>query len=391
MFYGAVRPVGMSYAQDFPDRVSRGFRWRSSLIYIAVTLCGSVLSNSASAEPAPSVAETLAGIRESHKRLLHVAGGIGITYRLEVEQDAAHPVFVWTQGLDGVLNIRWPELRCRVEGPMAGYMVYKQGKYVRETRHTIREANYNFETHAGVGRDDKMLGQIVNYRHAFSAILGFPLLMQSYVEMEQYYVPGENLKSEYWLPNALEQNAYSREGQEVLNGIPCDVVRRRDLDRIWVATKHGHVVCKREYHFGVGKPLRERLQNMDVREVAPNVWMPWRQVREEFDADRPGALKVRYLLNVRAVSVGRLSEEDTRVVLDEKTAKIEDQVTGTLYESAQQKGKTFDSAVQRAQETNLALASTSPSRTTWLLAGVNVALAIGIGMLGRGQRVRRSP
>jgi len=325
------------------------------------------------------IVKTVAGIRNSHNRLFHVPGGIGIHYRLDVEQDSRNPVFVWRNGLDGSLNIKWPEMRCRVEGQMSGYQVQKDGKNFEETRPTIREANYNFETQAGVGRDGTLLGQIVNYRHAFSAIMGFPLVMQCYVEMDQYYVPGEALKTAYWLPNAVEQHSYKLRHAEATNGIPCQVLERSGLDTLWVATGHGYVICKREYHFGVGKPLRERVQNLDLKEVAPAVWIPLRQIKEEFDSEVPGKLKVRYTLKVLETKVGKVSDNDIRIVLDENMAKIEDYINGKLYEPAANNGKPFELRVQSALESNLKPPSNTLFRTSFLLI---VCLVLGI-MMGR--------
>ncbi|HZY84345.1 MAG TPA: hypothetical protein VFE78_05915 [Gemmataceae bacterium] len=356
---------------------------------LACALLGCLVAPAARGEEAGTVsaAQIAAGIRESHRRLFQVPGGVGVRYRLDVEQDPRNPVFIWESGLDGILNVKWPVLRCRVEGPMSGYSVYKGGKFVEETRPSVREANYNFETMASVGHDSNMLGQIANYRHAFSAIMGFPLLMQFYAEMDQYYVPGEALKTEYWLPNALEQQPYELAGPEDVGGIPCQVLRRSGLDTLWVATAHGHVICKREYHYGVGKPLRERVQNLDLKEVSPGVWLPLRQIKEEFDADQAGKLRVRYTLKVLETKVGNLTNGDVDVVLDEKIAKIENHISKKFYEPSAGTGHPFDDAVQRAREINPRLtASNGKVRIALLLVSINVALGIALFWLYRKPR-----
>jgi hypothetical protein len=345
-----------------------------------LTVCCSFSATARGQSPVPDdIERIIAGIKESHYRLLHLPGGVALRYRLEVEQDSRNPVFVWQQGLNGSLNVKWPQLRCRVEGPMSGYVVYKDGKYVTETRPTLREANYNFETMAGVGRDGNLLGQVVNYRHAFSAIMGFPLLMQFYVEMDQYYVPGEELRTEYWLPNALEQQRYELGPVEEVGGVPCRALRRPGLDTVWVATSHGHVVCKREYRYGAGKPLRERVYNLDLREVAPGLWLPTRQVKEEFDSAAEGRLRARYTLTVLGARVGAVTDEGVRVVLDEKVARIEDHIAGKFYGPPGSKGHAFDDAVRRATDMNLAAPGKGAAgRLTLLLLSGNALLGLAL-------------
>jgi hypothetical protein len=329
------------------------------------------------APPPGEVARIAQGIRAGHDRLLRVKGGIAIRYRLDVEQDPKNAVFIFEKGLDGSLNIKWPVMRCRVEGPMSGFVVDD----VEVTRPNVREANYNFETHSGVGRDGKMLGQVLPARHAFSAVCCFPLIFQHYVEADQYYVPREVMKTEYWLPNALQQQRYEPAGTEVVDGIPCRVLKRPGLDTLWVATGHGHVVCKREFHYGVGQPLRERVLNSDLKEVAPGLWLPHRQVKESFAEEGPAQPELRLTLKVLEVRVGNLRDEDVRVVLTKDILRIEDQIQKRTFATGPTSDiDPFDAAVERAKASNLALAPPKGSLALKVVL-VNVAVVLSLALV----------
>ena len=312
------------------------------------------------------------GIRDNHHRLLHVDGGIGIRYHMDVQQDPNKPVCIYHQGLDGSLNIRWPELRSREEGVMSGIIMRKKDKNVEVKMPMVREGAYNFETMAGVSHDGDYLGQIVNYRHVFSSKNADPLRWQFYVEMDQYYVPGETMKTEYWFPNAIEQHPYELAGEESIDGIPCQIIKRPGLDTIWIAIKHGFTICRREYHYGLGQPLRERVRNLDLKEVVPGIWIPLRQIKESFDLANPGVLQVRYVLKVTDVKVGNLSDADVRVVLSDKIARIEDDITGKIYEPMSDKTKPLDESISRS------IRDAPPLKSRWLLSlsmlGLNIML-----------------
>jgi hypothetical protein len=296
-------------------------------------------------QPIP-ISQIIKGIRDNHDRMLHIPGGIGIRYHVDVKQDPNNPVCVFHKGFDASLNIRWPELRSREEGLMGGIIVHNGEQISEISRPTIREGSYDFETMAGVAHDSEYLGQIVNYRHAFSSN-AHPLLWQFYVEMDQYYVPGEAMKTDYWLPNALEQHPYELAGEEVINGVPCQILKRPNMDTIWIATKRGFVVCRREFNYGLGQPLKERVQNLDLKEVSPGIWVPLTQIRDTFDLANPRKLLVRYVLKVNDVNVGNLTDTDVRVVLSDKISRIEDYIAGKVYTPASDKTRPLDESISR--------------------------------------------
>jgi hypothetical protein len=290
-----------------------------------------------------------------------------MVYRIDVEQDPKKPYFLYGEGLDGVFVVRWPEIRCREEGAFSGYHVIRAGQDIRETRHAVREGYYNFDTQLSVGRDNYDLVQITAYRHAFSTH-AFPLRNQFFVEMEQKYVPGKTLETHYWLPNALEQNKYTVDGKEVTTeGIACHILSRIGLDRIWVATERGYSICKREYKYGVGRPLRERVESGRLSEIAPGVWFPMRQTREEFDED--GKQRFRQTLQIVSVRVGNIIDSELKVDLD-KAPLIEDQVSGSLVERLDSGAARFDRAIEQARNQSLKYDRSGNGRTVLLSSGV---------------------
>jgi hypothetical protein len=321
------------------------------------------------------------GIRESHERLLRVPGGISLEYRLDVAQDPSNKVFLWDRGLDGVISIRWPELRCRVEGEMWGHVrLAGDGTATRESRPTVRDACYDFEKQVGVLRDSKDLGQVTDYRPSFSAVDAFPLRYQFYSEMDQHYVHGRRFETEYFLPEAIEQHEYRPGGSENIDGVTCEIIERSGLDRIWVAPGRGYVVVKREFNYGVGRPLKERVLNTQLKEVSSGLWVPMRQTRESF-SDKPLLPPARFTLTVKKVRVGDLNDGDVRVVLTEDIRHIEDHITGMLHRRDALGSDQFADAIRRVSK---------PAGYGLILLWLNIAIALGVALLWLRRR-RREP
>jgi hypothetical protein len=332
------------------------------------------------------VAKIDAGIDAAHKQFLRHPGGIGIRYRLEfqpVPNEKAN--FVFRKGLDGLVTVRWPELRARVEGPFfsrsaaAAAAAGAEEKADENVKTRVREGSFNFDTFTGVMHDGDSIGQITTYRDPFSSASAYPLRFQYFAEFDQLYTPDGEYKSVYWLPHALRSGGYAVTGSESVEGVPCQVVRKPGLDTIWVATGHGHVICKREHNYGVGKPIRERTLNSDLKEVAPGIWIPTRLVREAFADRADGALEARYTVRVTEVKVGNVTDEDVRAVLPDTVRRIDDMVTRKVYFPSADVAGQLDTAVQKARESNLSIGSPGTrSRTTTFFL---VALATALGGL----------
>lgn len=317
----------------------------------------------------PDLQTAANGIRNSHQRLLRAPGGISIEFHLDVEQDPKHTIFLWEQGLDGFVGVRWPELRCRVEGVMWGKLtVSRTGSATRVGRPTVRDACYDFEKQVGVLRDSKDLGQVTNYRPSFSAIDAFPLLYQFYSEMDQHYVPGRKFETEYCLPEAFEQHEYKFSGTEAVDGVQCEIIERAGLDRVWVAPSRGHAVLKREYNYGAFRPIRERVFNTQWKQVLPDLWIPMLQTRESF-SDRPALPPVRFTLTVKRVRVGDLKDGDVRVVLTDDVRHIEDHITGMVHGTDGLAGDRLEESVRK---------SSKPASHGLVFIWLNVAIVLGV-------------
>ncbi len=348
------------------------------VLLVAVSALAAAQSPRAHAAPAdPSVEVIARGLRESHRRLLEHKGGVSIRYRLDFEEGRSRSYFAFKKGLDGLLNVKWPELRCRIEGPMS-VMVYVDHVPTPKAVPTVREGTFNFETFSGVAQDGNTLGQIVNFRHPFSASSGFPLQFLFFAEMEQFYEPGQTLTTDYWLPNALEQHSYMLGREEEVGGVPCRVLRREGMDTLWVAPDLGYLVCKREFHYGVGKSLRERVLNLEPKEVSPGLWLPMRQVREAFEEESPNELQERLTVRILGTHVGDLTDADVRVVLPDTVKRIEDHITGKIYEPGVDKANRFDEAIERARS---AAAPSGPAKHRFSFTSIvllNLTLVLGL-------------
>ena len=274
----------------------------------------------------PDLAAVIEGIRENHRRLLHLPGGIAVEYKASVDQPPGIEAFLFPNGFDGHLRILWPQLYIRIEGGT----VVDAFTARRRVLPNVREAMHDFDTLTGVSREGKVLAQIANFRHVFTAKHAYLLNIQHYVEASQMYVPGETMTTDYWLPNALEQNDYSIVGEETINGVSCLVVQRKAMDTIWVSQRHGFVVCRRDVHYGPGKPLRERTYNTNLKQVSPGVWLPMEQVRERY---HPDTKKRSYTLTLRVTnySVGDVEDKDLAVIIPKDIDVIEDHLRGVVY------------------------------------------------------------
>ena len=192
---------------------------------------------------------------------------------------------------------------------------------------TFREANYNFEKQVSAAREGNTLGQIANFRHAFSATTLYPLRLQYYEEADQYYVPGKENKLNRLLPGSLKEAGYEIGAKEVLNGIECEIIQRTN-DRLWIAPHHSFVVCKRESSNEAGI-LVERVANEDLREVSKGVWFPFRQTQEIFEPSMPDGRLFKITVETSNVEVGKTEIADLEVELDKDVRYIEDHINKT--------------------------------------------------------------
>jgi hypothetical protein len=326
------------------------------------------------------------GIRDSQRRLVTHAGGVSWKYSLAFHEGVRkQSPFTFREGLKGVLNVKWPIIRCRIEGLML--VTIYTGHYPSEKAvPTVREANFNFETFSGLSYDDKDLGQIINYRDAFTSDSAFPLKFMFFELADQYYDPNKAAPTDYWLPNALVQGKYETLADEYVSKTLCHVLERKGFDKLWVSAEHGFIVVKREFYYGSGKPLRERTENAELKQIAPETWIPMKQVRETFDDTNANNLIDRLTLSVSDVRIGSLSERDLEVKFPEDIMRIEDLVKGEVYEfvSEGEKVARLNRAVQKAQESvTVAVAKFGGRMSYWVLLNAAFLLALVIWWLGR--------
>ena len=115
---------------------------------------------------------------------------------------------------------------------------------------------------------------------------------------------GANLSAvrEYWpdqvglpfLPEFLRQNQGSYHVgpvREKVDGVDCWLVEWPGMDRFFVAPQLGFAIPRREYCFGLGKPLKIGFHHRDYREVRPGLWLPFSQTENRYcPLSEPAAL-----------------------------------------------------------------------------------------------------
>jgi hypothetical protein len=268
----------------------------------------------------PTIAKSM---RDHQEALLHIPGGFVFHYRVSVQQDADNPFFLYHKGLNGLLAVRWPELRSRVDGELRGVTVSQADKIVEIPQQRVSEASFNFETNGGVSVDGNTLGQITNFRSVYSSSFCFPLVFQYFVQVAQTYVRSESLSTDFWLPNAIEQNTYRISDAEEIESIRCIVLERTGFDKIWIAHEKGDVIMKREVRFGEGMNLRQRTLASRLKEITPGIWFPLEQVCEHFD-QRSGRLLCRLTLTIDKFEAGHVSDDLITVTIPKNVEIIED-------------------------------------------------------------------
>ncbi|MHC4083765.1 MAG: nitrilase-related carbon-nitrogen hydrolase [Planctomycetota bacterium] len=81
---------------------------------------------------------------------------------------------------------------------------------------------------------------------------------------------------------ALGTGQYRIAGTETIEGNRrCIVLERNGLDKLWLDEERGYAVVRREWRWGVDKPLWVRIRNGDFRAGPAGVWLP-RDVRIEY-------------------------------------------------------------------------------------------------------------
>ena len=342
------------------------------LLVFFMAVLESLVCFAAEGEETPE--EIAAAMRDARKHLLQLPGGWAMHYKLSVtEAEPSKPQFVFPEIDQGLLAVRWPRIRSRIAAKMYTFVDKPGGNVERQVIDTVREGDYDFELQVGAGREGTSIVQHTNFRHAFSANLCYPLVFQYFSEMDQHYVVGETLETEYWLPDAIEQHSYSIVGRKEVDGIPCIVLERQDYDTIYVAEKHGYVVCQRDLRYGPGRPLRESVKNVSLKEIAPDVWIPMRQTKALYDS-RSGKLRYRLTLDVTKIDVGQVADAMLYIEIPQNAEAVEDFVLGQSYRRLPGDNASYEAILRNARRL-IQLRGRPQATWTFLYAGLAILLA----------------
>ncbi len=324
------------------------------------------------------LSEVRSALKAQHHKLMATPGGMDITYNVAVEQSETKPYFLFAKGLKGRTVLRWPELYCLEDGVFFGFASKQSGE--RIPQQAVREGLYNFESKYSVARMDDSLAQVTPYRHAFTTH-SYLLKYQFFEEVDQEYLSTDDYASEYWLPSAFRNSGYSIVPDETVGGVTCLCIEKPGLDKVWLSRTHDWLVMKREFHFGLGKCLRERMVVESVQKYG-EAWLPKRLVREEFSEDSSRLFKL--TLDVKNVKIGGIGDKDLTPAIP-KTSLIQDQVNSVWIQPGAE-DRRFDDAVlqSNSQSSRSRFMKTAIMRLNGVLALVTVLLiAVTVGLKAR--------
>jgi hypothetical protein len=336
-----------------------------------------------------SVDGVLDGLTKSRERLLQYPGGLQLSFRVESDQRQSSPYFFFPEGLDGSLWLNWPHMKNDMKGKLHGIVEFDaagNGKNI--ARLFQASSSFDFDTMTSVTIKDGRSVEIIGRRHEENGGIVFPFASQYFVEFSQEWEVDADLKSDYWLPNALRQSEYVYCGKEDFGGCNCDVIERIGVDKLWISPSMGFSLLRRELNWGVGGPVREMMQATDHIQLAEGIWIPSKIVREQFDRDKAGQLLIRLRIVVTNAKLGNVSDADVKVDIPSSVNSIKDYVAGTISTSS---AKTVDpsdrleSAVRSARHT-MNVRENSPSGT--LLFGLGSAVVLLGVLIAVGLRSR---
>lgn len=329
-------------------------------------------------------------MESNQEKLLHLPGGLEFTFEITPDQRGKSPYFIYAEGLRGDFRAKWPRIYCKLVGVRYGVVVLDLSrKPIKGKQLDQREASYDFNTKTSVVRQNIELGQIIGSRTEETSTAVYPFSTQYAVPFSREFFPGEKMKSDYWLPNAIEQNSYSVVGQEEFEGALCHIVERSGWDKIWIAAEKGSIVWRRELKWGFEGGVRERMQCLAAEEVAPGVWLPTRIMFDSFDRDNKDKRLYRLNIKVNNVHVGNVSEESLTVTFPKEILRVEDYVSGVFSqidpgENEQEKLLLALTSVQRIGNTDIEKNSANrPLAISLVLVNVIVILGIVIVLISR--------
>jgi hypothetical protein len=343
---------------------------------------------------ANEVAEIANSIRKSQEKVLQLQGGIQFKYEITAEQQKASPYFLYAEGLTGHFQAKWPRIHNKINGIRYGIVILdeKTGKPVKVKQADEREGSYDFHTRTSIVREGHELGQIVGERHAPTAEAVFPLAAQYMVFFSRLYSPSRDLQTKYWLPNALEQKDYIVAGRETVAGISCVVLKRPEVDVIWIADEHGYVVCKRELKWSKDKNLRERMECSELTEVAPGCWLPQKIIQDTYDRDAPGKRLYQLTIRVSDIEVGHVSDDLLTVEFPKGIQRVEDYVTGVT--STKPPGANEQESLEMAISSVLHIGGSNiqsdVTTTTWRATFMLCNIVVILGLVAAIMYVRQS-
>jgi hypothetical protein len=163
---------------------------------------------------------------------------------------------------------------------------------------------------------------------------------------------------------------------EVVDGTPCHVLEWPKKDVIWIDATHGFLMRRRIYYQSSGSPLFE-LNNQDVREKAPGIWLPMKEAAIRYNLDQApaefrGKPEIRISCQLIEARFNDVPDSFFEVPIPER-ALVVDQIRGVTYQKHPEGTDHWETAIEAAKTSasNDAVRSSKP---------LEIALYVGIIM-----------
>jgi prepilin-type N-terminal cleavage/methylation domain-containing protein/prepilin-type processing-associated H-X9-DG protein len=135
----------------------------------------------------------------------------------------------------------------------------------------------------------------------------------------------------FQLDRLVPSGKYRIDGEETIDGLDCVVLTRPDLDRLWLAKDRGWMIVRREWRWTIGGPLKRRIHNRDLREIADGAWIPFQAEVEIYGHPRSRPGQRVGVLNASVVHAESDVPDDWFEPHFVKGTMVDDRATGDRY------------------------------------------------------------
>jgi len=160
-----------------------------------------------------------------------------------------------------------------------------------------------------------------------------------YAKVLEDQVSSYQLKDVPFLPDCLEEHRDSYRvlpEPETIDGHLCWVVERPGMDKLWVAPDLGYMLCKRQFHWRPGKPLRRETRAKEFKEIEPGLFFPMAVEVDKYagyeweDEAIWNKITGQSVYRVKDISFSNITDADLAIALPIGT-RVVDEARGVEY------------------------------------------------------------